>query len=826
MANHENEPQQTKTSTEQSVSGIFKTAAEIYPDDLQKQAGYIVTAHKPEGLGDFEPVNLLRDSTPFPFAEADLKIDRLQPGVEYTLNRFYRWRDENPAAVLDYIAECQKQLRIAGTEYGNIAKIGRSIRPFAERKFRRQQTIFELETFGVRNMAEIPDNESITDFSRLLLPREKYLKKILERNSDLKKIIRQMLSTTTDSQLVQEIETQLNNLHRILPEKVIKNGAMGKVLWTMLGVGTIAAYDLRNASPEQKNQQMIQVMHGAVVYGSVYAIIDDTLQDLQGNYISGKFKDEYYQTILTGLKTGRTIDINRLPDHPLSGQIAALFEMFIRYYPIEKYPHLFAAAESMYISQERDARLSMQDSGSLGLKKIYPDIFIKAAMSRVIANIIARKNLDPDFYNRCINTLFVNQLRDDLIDYGEDLDESRVTPFTLPYHQGENPLYDLFAYDAYIAATIQPEGKTILARSLAVYFSRYLSLHPDLSDKLLQKFGQDTPLILKQFMQSASGLPKSTASRLTPVDRKLRDSIGETLSHREQSDINTQTFILDRREKINHIIRQYLQNRKPVQTEDKLLEINEYAIGTEGKRIRPALTLMLAESLGTDPDKITPLIVAVEVFQASSLILDDLQDNSNTRRGKPAAHTVYSAASVELASLDLLLDGIRVIQDLHKNHPPANVIKITGYITQTIQDICRGQNMDLTLKPDEATVDNILQMYHLKTSLPIEASLVPLMILENRPENEIELIKRFAHHAGLVFQMKDDLLDTQSNPEDLGKETNQDINKVNLVRIYGPEKTRELMNYHLNQAIAACRTLPFNTNLLQGTVRYFAERRK
>ena len=100
------------------------------------------------------------------------------------------------------------------------------------------------------------------------------------------------------------------------------------------------------------------------------------------------------------------------------------------------------------------------------------------------------------------------------------------------------------------------------------------------------------------------------------------------------------------------------------------------------------------------------------------------------------------------------------------------------------------------------------------------------MMLENRPEAETELVRRYGRHSGVVFQIRDDVLDLTASATDLGKDTGNDVGKVNTVRAYGlPEATR-LLQDHLDAALTCCRSLPFNTDHLQGMVRHFASRRR
>jgi hypothetical protein len=115
-------------------------------------------------------------------------------------------------------------------------------------------------------------------------------------------------------------------------------------------------------------------------------------------------------------------------------------------------------------------------------------------------------------------------------------------------------------------------------------------------------------------------------------------------------------------------------------------------------------------------------------------------------------------------------------------------------------------------------------MYSQKTSTAIEAALTPIMILHDRPDAEIALVRRYAHHAGIVFQIQDDFLDSTSLPNILGKDTGSDAGRTNLIRDFGIAAARHVLDHHLLKSVESCRQLPFDTRLLESAVRYFANR--
>ena len=97
-------------------------------------------------------------------------------------------------------------------------------------------------------------------------------------------------------------------------------------------------------------------------------------------------------------------------------------------------------------------------------------------------------------------------------------------------------------------------------------------------------------------------------------------------------------------------------------------------------------------------------------------------------------------------------------------------------------------------------------------------------MLEGGSDADIQSLKTFATHAGIVFQLRDDILDATATAEQLGKDTGNDAAKSNIVRSFGLEPAQALMDKHLGLALENCRDLSFNAGILEETVRYFASR--
>ncbi|GAA1375238.1 polyprenyl synthetase family protein [Catellatospora chokoriensis] len=770
---------------------------------------------------------------PFPFRQEDLEHGRLEEGVRHTLAHYARWRDGNPAAVGSHVEQYTAQLRAIAGRHTPAAALLRGVHPPRRRRELREQALLELNYFGVYNLSEVPDPADVARGEVLARAHARTVREVvegIERGRGVAGVVESLERRFPTLRGVPEtrwLAERLDRLHRTLPETVVQAGAMGKVVRTLVGVLAIGGYDTRDAGRAAVREHLTRILPGAYAYGAAYAVIDDSFQDLPGEHMLPRERDRLHRLILRGLSTGGTIDPAEVPDHPLAEEMHDLYGIALQVYPFGTHRHLYHAAESMYLAQHRDAARRPDELRDGGLEAAYPDIFLKAGLSRVVANILGRRRLDDGFYARCLNTIFLSQFKDDLVDREEDRQAGRMTPFTHPGDGRTNPLLDLFAYDAYVVEQVyggDPVAREALTGVGAIKLATHLCADPQGTLRLLDQYPV-TPEIAG-FLRTAAGVPRRVLPQLTTADLRLKREAAAVMGRRDPNSVDARTFVLDRLPRINEIV----HNCHAEVNAAELAPILAYTMDGPAKRLRPALTLMLAEGLGVRGDMPESLLGAIELFHTASLIFDDLpaQDDATLRRGRPAAHTVFDEGSVQLAAISMLSSGFGMLARLDRHYPAHRVTDVVAYVGTVLgpQRLCRGQYLDLRYARDASPVtgEDILEMYRLKTSTMVEAALVPLLMLLDRPRVEIELVTRYADHAGIVFQARDDILDATASSEQLGKDSGNDVGKANLVRVYGLAQARRLMEQHRDAAVDSCAALPFDTRLLQGIVEHFAAR--
>ncbi len=234
-----------------------------------------------------------------------------------------------------------------------------------------------------------------------------------------------------------------------------------------------------------------------------------------------------------------------------------------------------------------------------------------------------------------------------------------------------------------------------------------------------------------------------------------------------------------------------------------------YALTGPGKRVRPVLTLAVAELFGESSATVLDLACAVEMVHACSLILDDLpaMDDAARRRGRPTVHLAFGESVALLAALSLLNRAYALVaagaqrlalrrytgEDLI--HHLAAAIGSGGLIG--------GQALDLASRPEDLDLDLLEYIHSHKTgALFMAAGELGAMAADAR-RRDLEVISRYAKNLGLAFQISDDLLDVLATPEETGKDTGQDAAKVTFVKLLGVAGAQTLAAELLGFAVAS-----------------------
>ena len=216
----------------------------------------------------------------------------------------------------------------------------------------------------------------------------------------------------------------------------------------------------------------------------------------------------------------------------------------------------------------------------------------------------------------------------------------------------------------------------------------------------------------------------------------------------------------------------YLEQKVEVKEPKNLYEPIKYILSLEGKKIRPILTLLAADTFGRDYKKALDAALAVEVFHNFTLIHDDIMDAAPLRRGHVTVHEKWNT-NIGILSGDAMLIQTYQYLEGYDAHIFKRLIKL---LSKTALEVCEGQQMDVDFEDrNDVSIDEYITMITFKTSVLIAAALKMGAIVANVDDVEATKIYEFGLNLGLAFQLQDDYLDVFGNPETFGKQIGGDI---------------------------------------------------
>lgn len=261
-----------------------------------------------------------------------------------------------------------------------------------------------------------------------------------------------------------------------------------------------------------------------------------------------------------------------------------------------------------------------------------------------------------------------------------------------------------------------------------------------------------------------------------------------------------------------------------------LLDAMRYSLLAGGKRIRPVLLLKFCEAAGGERSAALPAACGIEMLHTYSLIHDDLpcMDNDDLRRGKPTCHKVFGETNAVLAG-DALQSAAygAVLSSPVAPERTAAMTKTLAFAAAE-QGMCGGQYLDTSKEGLPVTEDELYEIHRLKTGALLRAACVMGVQCAGGTAEQVSAAEDFAMNLGLAFQIRDDVLDTISTVDELGKPIGSDAaeKKTTFVSLLGVEECSRLVHEHTEKAKSAIAGLFSDTDFLCWLADVLADRRK
>ena len=195
-----------------------------------------------------------------------------------------------------------------------------------------------------------------------------------------------------------------------------------------------------------------------------------------------------------------------------------------------------------------------------------------------------------------------------------------------------------------------------------------------------------------------------------------------------------------------------------------------------GKRIRPLLLLLSTASCGASWELALPAAAAVELVHNFSLVHDDIQDNSERRRGRPTTWVKWGMPMAINVGDALFVLSNQAILDIKEKYPSDVVLRAAEILHATCLELTRGQFLDMSYeeRKDLGVVD-YWPMISGKTAALLSASCHIGALLGGAEEPRQDAYRAFGHYLGLAFQVQDDILGIWGDEALTGKSAASDL---------------------------------------------------
>lgn len=227
--------------------------------------------------------------------------------------------------------------------------------------------------------------------------------------------------------------------------------------------------------------------------------------------------------------------------------------------------------------------------------------------------------------------------------------------------------------------------------------------------------------------------------------------------------------------KVNIVINQAVKSDVAL-----ISQIGTYIISSGGKRLRPIMTILAGKAVGYDDEKLYSLAAMVEFIHTSTLLHDDVVDESDLRRGRKTANNLFGNAAAVLVGDFLYTRAFQLMVG-------SGSMKILEVMADATNIIAEGEVMQLmNIGNTDITEAEYVQVIQYKTAKLFEAAAQVGAILGGANPEQEQALKDYGMYVGTAFQIIDDVLDYSGETEEIGKNVGDDLaeGKPTLPLIY------------------------------------------
>ncbi len=228
-------------------------------------------------------------------------------------------------------------------------------------------------------------------------------------------------------------------------------------------------------------------------------------------------------------------------------------------------------------------------------------------------------------------------------------------------------------------------------------------------------------------------------------------------------------------------------------------QLSQYIIHSGGKRLRPQLVILAANACGYKGDIHYLVAAIIEFIHTATLLHDDVVDDSDLRRGKSTASSIWGNEAAVLVGDFLYSRSFEMMVDV-------GLMAVMKILAKTTNIIAEGEVMQLLNINDADTSEaTYMEVIHCKTAKLFESATLLGAVLAELPNDDQQAIADYGMHLGTAFQIIDDVLDYSADAEEMGKNVGDDLaeGKPTLPLIYaqkhGTPEQIKLIRYAIEE---------------------------
>jgi len=303
-------------------------------------------------------------------------------------------------------------------------------------------------------------------------------------------------------------------------------------------------------------------------------------------------------------------------------------------------------------------------------------------------------------------------------------------------------------------------------------------------------------------------------------------------------------YLEEQRLRVNGCLERVLGAFDP---ERELVQAMRHSLMAGGKRLRPVLAMASARACGGEVERVLPAACALEMIHTYSLIHDDLpaMDDDDLRRGKPTCHKKFSESTAILAGDALLTHAFYILahpHDLFDPVPESGILLEQIALIATaagVNGMVEGQMLDMQAEKQmmhfienndmgnkKALLGHLEFMHGLKTGKMIMASVASGAVSAGISSDLRQDLSVYAARLGLAFQVVDDILNVEGDPEKMGKAAGSDRqrDKLTFPAVLGLNRSRVFAGQLIEQALEAIVRFDGQADPLRAIARYVVSR--